>query len=99
MTKKAPKARDEEHALQHTNDEANVRACLDAVIGEQVIHALGRPPGLRSVQVRHLWQDRHRVNVLVGDDATAVNVGHSFFLTVGGDGNILTSNPRITRMY
>jgi hypothetical protein len=87
------------HAARCKEDDCKVRHFLDAVIVEQVLHALGRPPELHAVQVRHLWLDRLRVNVLVGADASCVRVGHSYFLAVSEDGNLITSDPKIVRMY
>lgn len=97
MATKALQSRDEK--ARHLSDEKEVRLCLDAVIREQVLHALGRPPGLHAVQVRPLWPGRYRVNVLLGADAAAVRVGHSYYLAVGDDGNILSSSPELARLY
>ena len=71
----------------------------NAVIGRQVIHTLGQPGDLLRVQVRPLWGDHFRVNVLVGVDAASARVAHSYFLVVDGDGTILDSRPKITRQY
>jgi hypothetical protein len=70
-----------------------------AVIGGNVLRALGQPGTLLRVEVRPLWEDRYRVNVLVGLDAASVRVSDSFFLVTDGDGNILASTPTITRRY
>jgi hypothetical protein len=99
MKSKTLNLRDNEKLPDPSHNEHQVQDSLNAVIGEQVMHALGRPPNLYAVQVRHLWLDNLRVNVLVGADATSVRVGHSYFLTVSGDGNILSSNPKITKLY
>jgi hypothetical protein len=72
---------------------------LGDVIGEQVIHLLGRPPGLFNVKVRPLWGNCYRVNVFVGADAASVRVAHSFFLRTDGDGNITAPSPKITKEY
>jgi hypothetical protein len=66
---------------------------------QQVMSILGLPAELQGVQVRHLWGDRFRVNVLVGADATTATVAHSFFLAVGEDGLIAESSPPVTRKY
>jgi hypothetical protein len=84
---------------RHSDAQRDVRDCLDDVIVEQVLHALGRPPNLHAVQVRPLWLDRVRVNVLLGADAASVLVGHSYFLVISNDGNILSSTPNLTRLY
>jgi len=84
---------------QQMNAEKEMRLQLSAVIGEQVLHILGQPALLHRVQVRHLWDDHFRVNVLVGADAASAKVAHSYFLMVGDHGNILTSAPKITKVY
>ena len=70
-----------------------------AVIRNRVIHTLGQPGDLHLVQVRHLWEDCYRVNVLVGTDTASARVLHSYFLVVDIDGNIIESTPKITRQY
>jgi hypothetical protein len=72
---------------------------LHGTIGQHVLHVLGKPPGLHRLQIRHLWADRYRVNVLIGADPTCATVGHSYFLVADGDGNVVTSNPAITKRY
>src|SRR3982751_4876556 len=66
ITKKTLNVRDEKIASKHKHDEAELRhRRRDAMITEQVLHELGRPPGLHAVQVRHLWADCLRVNVML----------------------------------
>lgn len=84
---------------QSATAEKQVRSQLNAVIGEQVIHILGQPDLLQRVQVRHLWNDHFRVNVLIGSDAASAKVAHSYFLMVADNGNIITSAPKITKQY
>jgi hypothetical protein len=84
---------------QHDKMEQHMREALNALIGEQVIHTLGKPNGLHSVQVRQLWEDHYRVNILVGEDAVSTKIAQSFFLTADGDGNIIASAPKITKQY
>jgi hypothetical protein len=64
-----------------------------------VLVALGRPPDLYGVAVRPLWENRYRVNVLVGPDPTSVRIAHSYFVEAGEAGDILSATPRITRLY
>jgi hypothetical protein len=71
---------------------------LEAVLRDKVMCGLGRPPGLLRTQVRLLWDDHYRVNVFVGEAASA-KVAHSYFLKADGDGKILTSTPAIARVY
>ena len=51
------------------------------------------------VQVRRVWGDNYRVNVLVGPDVVSFAIAHSFFLTADGDGKILSSCPTMARAY
>ena len=71
----------------------------NALIREQILHALGEPGGLLQVAVRPLWENRYRVNVYVGPDVVSAKVAHSYFLEIGGEGNIIASTPKITRRY
>ena len=70
-----------------------------AFIVGQLMHALGRPAALFRVEVRPLWEDHYRVNVLVGTDAASSRVAQSYFLVTDEDGNILASTPKMTRQY
>jgi hypothetical protein len=72
---------------------------LNAVIEKHVMRTLGRPGDLQRVQVRRLWDDRYRVNVVVGPDSASSTIPHSYFLVVDSDGNILASNPVIAKQY
>jgi hypothetical protein len=68
-------------------------------IGGHVLQALGKPGGLRAVEVRPLWERHYRVNVLVGGDAGSVSVAHSYFLEADGAGVIVEATPDIVRKY
>lgn len=71
----------------------------EAVIRASVLDALGRPGRLFQVNVVHLWGDHFRVNVVTGDDPSAVRIPHSYFVAADGLGNILRSIPSIRREY
>jgi hypothetical protein len=75
------------------------RDALNALIGRHVIHSLGSPDNILKVKVHPLGNDHYRVNVLVGKDIASARIGNSFFLTADGDGNIVTSSPKIARLY
>ena len=75
------------------------RDALDNRIREQVIQALGRPIDLRNVQVRKVWNDHYRVNVIVGANAGSVRVANSYFLIIDGDGSLIAATPTITKQY
>jgi len=72
---------------------------LLARIGRQVLQALGEPSGLRAINVRPLWDDHYRVNVLIGRDATSATIAHSYFLKADGTGHVVTAVPEIMRRY
>jgi hypothetical protein len=77
----------------------NQRDTLNALIGKHVVRSLGSPSDLLKVQVRPLGNDRYRVNVLVGKDASSGRIAHSFFLTTDSEGNIITSSPEIVKLF
>lgn len=83
----------------NADQERHERQQLNAVIGKHVMHSLGQPSDLQQVQVRQLWDDHYRVNVLVGIDAASVRVANSYFLVADGEGNIVTSTPKIKKQY
>jgi len=72
---------------------------LNASIGDQVMHQLGQPGQLHSVQVRKLWDDHFRVNVLVGADAATIHIADCFFLVTDTHGTIVASSPKIVKRY
>ena len=76
-----------------------VSGSLTDLIRRQVVRTLGSPANLLGVYVRPLWDDRYRVNVVVGQDITSSRVANSYFLVADGDGNILRSSPEIARLY
>lgn len=84
---------------QQAEPEKPERRQLNAVVGKQVMDILGQPLNLQRVQVRQLWDDHYRVNVFIGQDATACTVAHSYFLTVDGAGHIVASNPKIVKQH
>ncbi len=84
---------------QQKDMEQHKRKALNALIREQVIHTLGQPNGLHRVQVRRLWEDHYRVNVLIGEDAASAKIANSYFVEADSDGNIVESTPKITKQY
>lgn len=84
---------------QPTDNEKKAHAHFEVLIGDQVIHLLGQPIGIHSVQVRKVWDDHYRVNVYVGDGPVGAKVAHSFFLAIDTGGNILASTPPIKKLY
>jgi hypothetical protein len=83
----------------HDDIKSHERETQYHLVGEQVLHMLGTPANLLSVQVRMLWENRYRVNVFVGPDAASAWVANSYFLVVGSNGNIMMSTPEITKQY
>lgn len=84
---------------EKTAKEGQEQAGLSALIVEWVLHTLGEPADLYAVQVRPLWDDRFRVNVLVGPNAASARVAHSYFVVASRDGDIVTSTPEIKKRY
>ena len=84
---------------QHEGMKKHERESLHALIGEQIIDALGQPGNLYRLLVRPLWKDHYRVNILVGENAGAAKIARSYFLQVDSEGNIVNSSPKITRQY
>lgn len=79
--------------------EKKAAASVHDLVGRNVIAALGRPADFREVQVRLLWEDHYRVNVLVGEAPLAIKVAHSYFLVADPAGNILNTTPKLGRQY
>jgi hypothetical protein len=89
----------EQQSGQHRDKDVQEREKLDILIRERVIRALGRPSCPHRVQVRRLWEDYYRVNVLLGEDAATAKIVNSYFVEADGDGNIVESTPAITKQY
>ena len=75
------------------------RENFDGLIRDQVMHHLGTPEHLWQVQVRRLWDDCYRVNVFVGGAVESARIAHSSFIKTDDRGNILVSDPAISRRY
>lgn len=89
------KRNDEESSDFKQNEDVQLRYA----IGKNVVHSLGQPGDLHGVQVRKLWANHYRVNILVGENAASAKVAHSYFLMSDSDGNVVESTPAITRLY
>jgi len=72
---------------------------LNAAIGRHVMNALGQPGDQHRIQVKPLWDDHYRVNVIVGKDVNTAKVAHSYFLVTDESGNIIDSAPKIKKEY
>ena len=72
---------------------------MDSFIEEQIMHTLGKPSNLLKVQIKRLWENCYRVNVLIGGDAASVRIANSYFVKADSDGNIVVSTPKITKQY
>ena len=84
---------------QQTDADDEGKPRRNAAIGRHVLHGLGQPGALLRVDVRHLWADHFRVNVVVGPDAASARIAHSYFLVADSAGNVLASTPQLTRRY
>jgi hypothetical protein len=82
-----------------TEQKKQESAKVHAALGEQVIHILGQPQHLHSIQVRHLWEDHFRINVLIGANSSVTQIAHSYFVQMGEHGNILSSTPKLKNVY
>jgi hypothetical protein len=85
-------------AQQNDPKPAESRPLIE-IIGRQVLDALGRPTDFQRVRVCPLWTGHFRVNVFVGNDTSSVRVANSYFLIADTAGNIINSEPAITRQY
>jgi hypothetical protein len=86
-----------EPVAQADDKERRKRDALNALVGKQVLRALGEPRDLLLVQVRPLWEGYYRVNVFVGANAACARIAYSYFLTADGDGKVLRASPAIHR--
>jgi hypothetical protein len=77
-----------EEEKQHTDYGKQECQQRNAAIGKFVMQMLGQPDRLHKVEVKRLWEDHYRVNVLVGVDAASAHVAHSYFLVTDSDGHI-----------
>jgi hypothetical protein len=84
---------------QGTGPKKQEVANLDALIGRYVLRDLGQPGCPHRIEVRCLWEEHYRVNVLVEVGTASVRVAHSYFLVTDENGTILISSPRITKQY
>jgi len=80
-------------------EERGAAECQAVRIRQQVLQALGTPPGWHRVQVRPLWGDYFRVNVLIGENITSFTIRHSFFLLTDGEGGVLEASPEMVKRY
>jgi len=71
----------------------------DSLIGKGVLAVLGHPRELHRLYVRQLWEDRYRVNIVIGEDAGSAKIVHSYFVVADGAGNIVDSIPKIKKQY
>jgi len=72
---------------------------VNNLIRAQVINALGKPPDLLKVQVRKVWDNHYRVNVLVGTNDGSTRFANSYFVVTDSSGGLITSTPKITKLY
>jgi hypothetical protein len=90
-TKQQTKQQTEPGRLKHEQRSAE--------IGVEIIRLLGRPEGLRRVDVRELWDCHFRVNVVVGPNNAAPRLAHSFFVVTDEKGKVLSAEPKVDRLY
>jgi hypothetical protein len=88
-----------QRAERQRQEEVATTERLAALIRQQVLQILGTPPGWHAVQVRPLWGDYFRVNVLTGENITCFTIDHSFFLLTDGEGGVIESSPPMVKRY
>jgi hypothetical protein len=88
-------AQDKQGATQEKQESQRQSAAL----AKLVLDTLGQPADLHRVQVRRLWDNHYRINVLTGADAACAKIANSYFLVADEDGKILASTPKIARQY
>lgn len=69
------------------------------LIRQHILNTLGRQPYLYKVQVKRLWDNTYRVNVLVGAAVDVARCHHSYFVEANDDGAVLSSTPKLVRVY
>lgn len=88
-------------ALTPAKAQPTVAIDFGRLIAERVLYQLGEPGNLFRVDVKHLWRNHFRVNVLIHAASPTLNKGvevsDSFFVTLADDG--LAASPAITRKY
>jgi len=95
-TKQAEQKRTDLDARERDKREEGL---LEAVILDAVLTELGRPTEQYRVQVKRVWGNNYRVNVLMGPDSVSLRMAHSYFLTADANGKILTSTPTLKKVY
>jgi len=85
--------------LQQASQQKQDRDRVTSTIAKHVMLTLGQPGNLLKLDVRHLWKDNYRANVLVGTDVGSAKVAHSYFLVTDGNGKILASTPALAKHY
>ena len=73
------------------------REVLKGVIRDRVLGTLGEPGRLGRVQVRPLWGNYYRVNVLLAQGFGCERVAASYFLETDDAGTIIRCTPALGR--
>jgi hypothetical protein len=72
---------------------------LNVLIGSRVMRSLGTQKDTIKAKVHPLGGGHYRVNILRGKDFATGRIAHSFFLAVDEKGKIVSSTPKIVKMY
>jgi len=73
-----------------------------ASIARKVLAGLGAPGNLARVDVRRLWDECYRVNVLCTTTSGLMEIARitdSFFVVTSAEGEIVGSSPAIAHRY
>jgi hypothetical protein len=79
-------------------DEKPATSSPALLIRDNLLRAIGEPADFFQLQVKSLWGDYFRANVLVGT-FTECKVARSYFIKATPDGEIVTAVPAIKREY
>jgi hypothetical protein len=71
------------------------REALKGVIRNRVLGTLGEPGRLGRVQVRPLWANYYRVNILMAQGFGCERAAASYFMETDGAGNLVKSTPAL----
>jgi hypothetical protein len=67
---------------RRTEQKSQKVGLLEAVVRDNVLFDLGKPPGQHRVQVKCVYGASYRVNVFIGPDISSFKLAHSYILTV-----------------
>lgn len=88
-------------ALEQAKDKPDRSLSVDTLkelIRRQVVQKMGTLPELLGIHVRPLWNDRYRVNVVVGKEVSSSRITRSYFVVADEHGTIVKALPEINTL-